>query len=203
MPISLTHINLSTRGFTPRRPDAEMGTVCVETGSPGRGRPPEETLLALAGSEAPRRASQPPRSATRVTSSLTSFTDWRWCTGRHKNCVALRPPRGLSNHHPLLASYDFQGSRGLKQKRKLSPGPDASGRKPDPVTRARHTFDPALPVRERARPVRTQVTELLPCSLSPLHPFHANFRSYYCLGGRRDSHPVSPNPPFAITIFRH
>ena len=46
------------------------------------------------------------------------------------------------NHHPLLASCDFQGSRGLKQKRKLSPGPDASGRKPDPVTRARHTYDP-------------------------------------------------------------
>ena len=38
LPISLTHINLSTRGSEPRRPDAEMGTVCVETGSPvGRG----------------------------------------------------------------------------------------------------------------------------------------------------------------------
>ena len=34
LPISLTHINLSTRGSEPRRPDAEMGTVCVETGSP-------------------------------------------------------------------------------------------------------------------------------------------------------------------------
>ena len=34
LPISLTHINLSTRGSKPRRPDAEMGTVCVETGSP-------------------------------------------------------------------------------------------------------------------------------------------------------------------------
>ena len=93
---------------------------------------------------APReRAAQPPRIPTRVTSSLASFTDWRWCTGRHKNCVALRPPCGLYNHRPLLASDDFQGPRGLKQKRKLSPGPDASGRKPDPVTRARHTYDPS------------------------------------------------------------
>ena len=32
LPISLTYINLSTRGSEPRRPDAEMGTVCVETG---------------------------------------------------------------------------------------------------------------------------------------------------------------------------
>ena len=95
----------------------------------------------------------PPRIATRVTSSLTSFTDWRWCTGHRKNCGALRPPCGLSYHHPLLASYDFQGSRGLKQKRKLSPGPDTSGRKPDPVTRARHTYDPAPPGgRDRASP---------------------------------------------------
>ena len=63
-------------------------------------------------------------------------------------------------HHPHLASYDFQGSRGLKQKRKLSPGPDASGHKPDPVTRARHTYDLALsPGGEQARPVRPQVTE--------------------------------------------
>ena len=54
---------------------------------------------------APReRAAQPPRIPTRVTSSLASFTDWRWCTGRHKNCVALRPPCGLLYHHPLLAS---------------------------------------------------------------------------------------------------
>ena len=94
-----------------------------------------------------------PGISTRVTSSLTSFTDWRWRTGRHKNCVALRPPCGLSYHHPLLASYDFQGSRGLKQKRKLSPGPDTSGRKPDPVARARHTYDPDLPEGEgRAGP---------------------------------------------------
>ena len=132
LPISLTHINLSTRGSEPRRPDAEMGTVCVETGSPVRAATGLHRL-------------PPPRISTRVTSSLTSFTDWRWCTGRHKNCVALRPPRGLSYHHPLLASYDFQGSRGLKQKRKLSPGPDTSGRKPDPVARARHTYDPATP----------------------------------------------------------
>ena len=34
LPISLTHISLSTRGSEPRRPDAEMGTVCVETGPP-------------------------------------------------------------------------------------------------------------------------------------------------------------------------
>ena len=38
LPISLTYINLSTRGSEPRRPDAEMGTVCVETGSP-QGQP--------------------------------------------------------------------------------------------------------------------------------------------------------------------
>ena len=37
LPISLTHIHLSTRGSKPRRPDAEMGTVCVETGSPTDG----------------------------------------------------------------------------------------------------------------------------------------------------------------------
>ena len=47
LPISLTHISLSTRGSKPRRPDAEMGTVCVETGSPEararrtRPRPPD------------------------------------------------------------------------------------------------------------------------------------------------------------------
>ena len=119
-----------------------MGTVRAETGSPARGRPRGKRPSPPCGGGAPPRASPPPRSATRVTSSLTSFTDWRWCTGRHKNCVALRPPSGLSYHRPLLASYDFQGSRGLKQKRKLSPGPDASGRKPDPVTRVRHTYDP-------------------------------------------------------------
>lgn len=111
-----------------------------------------------------------PRIATRVTTSHASFTDRRWCTGQHKNCVALRPPCGLSYHHPLLASYDFQGSRGLKQKRKLSPGPDACGHKPVPVTGARHTYDPTPPFWRRGTgPVRTQVTELLPCSLSPLH----------------------------------
>ena len=37
LPISLTYINLSTRGSEPRRPDAEIGTVCVETGSPEDG----------------------------------------------------------------------------------------------------------------------------------------------------------------------
>ena len=50
LPISLTYINLSTRGCEPRRPDAEIGTVCVETGLPGfgsrlpgRARPPRRT----------------------------------------------------------------------------------------------------------------------------------------------------------------
>lgn len=57
-------------------------------------------------------------------------------------------------HRPLLASDDFQGPRGLKQKRKLSPGPDTSGRKPDPVARARHTYGPAPPV--RAGPSRSE-----------------------------------------------
>ena len=38
---------------------------------------------------------------TRVTSSLASFTDWRWCTGQHKNCVALRPPCGFSTIVPF------------------------------------------------------------------------------------------------------
>ena len=37
LPISLTYINLSTRGYEPRRPDAEMGTVCVETGHSNAG----------------------------------------------------------------------------------------------------------------------------------------------------------------------
>ena len=36
LPISLTHIILSTRGSEPRRPDAEMGTGRVETGPPPR-----------------------------------------------------------------------------------------------------------------------------------------------------------------------
>ena len=147
LPISLTYINLSTRGSEPRRPDAEMGTVCVETGpSPRMAAPPAAVKQPL--------SPHPRRETPRVTSSLTSFTDWRWCTGRHKNCVALRPPCGLYNHRPLLASDDFQGPRGLKQKRKLSPGPDTSGRKPDPVTRARHTYGPAPPV--RASPSRSE-----------------------------------------------
>lgn len=107
----------------------------------GLRRPGRETRASPRASGARRG----PWNTTRVTSSLASFTDWRWCTGQHKNCVALRPPCGLSYHHPLLATSDFQGSRGLKQKRKLSPGPDTSGHKPDPVTRARHTYDPGPP----------------------------------------------------------
>ena len=147
MPISLTYINLSTRGSEPRRPDAEIGTVCVETvPSPRMSAPPAAAKQPL--------TPHPRAEAPCVTSSLTSFTDWRWCTGQHKNCVALRPPCGLSNHRPLLASDDFQGPRGLKQKRKLSPGPATSGRKPDPVTRAHHTYSPAPPV--RASPSRSE-----------------------------------------------
>ena len=56
------------------------------------------------GGQPPARGGAPRRQAgrggrgrlpARVTSSLASFTDWRWRTGQHKNCVALRPPRGF------------------------------------------------------------------------------------------------------------
>lgn len=78
----------------------------------------------------------------------------------------------ISVHHPLRFLGHFQGSRGLKQKRKLSPGPRTSGHKPDPVTGSRHTVRPG---HARAGPVRTQVTESLPCSLLLLRPSAHSF----------------------------
>ena len=91
LPISLTHIVLSTRGCEPWRPDAEMGTVCAKTGS---------------GPAVSRRARR-----TRVTSSRASFTGWRRHTGHRKNCGALRPPRGLKTINPCSLRMTF-GVRG-------------------------------------------------------------------------------------------
>ena len=151
LPISLTHIHLSTRGSQPRRPDAEMGTVCGETGSPkrsgGRDGGPPRTGRA-------RPDDDPCDYLTCIFHGLALVH------GTTQELCRSTATAWSLYHHPHLASYDFQGSRGLKQKRKLSPGPDASGHKPDPVTRARHTYDLALsPGGEQARPVRPQVTE--------------------------------------------
>ena len=75
LPISLTYINLSTRGFEPRRPDAEMGMVCVETG------PPEEADVggrarAATGQGTPRGgAVRSPRNAFTPTPSSVPESD--------------------------------------------------------------------------------------------------------------------------------
>ena len=106
-------------------------------------------------------------------------------------------------HHPLLAAYDFQGSRGLKQKRKLSPGPDASGHKPDPVARTRHTCDPAPPGQgtgpsrseHRSRndyrvpfrhctPLRLSLLSHVVVVLSPRAPRSRSLAASSCPGGR-------------------
>ena len=138
-----------------------------------------------------------------MTSSLASFTDWRWCTGRHKNCVALRPPRGFWNHRPLLASDDFQGPRGLKQKRKLSPGPDTSGRKPDPVARARHTCGPAPPVggRDRAGPNtgHGMITVFPFATASP----SASMVFIIICGASQPRHQQQPRPPLSPRAHTH
>ena len=97
---------------------------------------------------------RPSRRAARVCDLHLSWTGvGAWDDTR---TVALRPPCGLLKPTSLLASDDFQGPGGLKHKRKLSPGPDASGRKPDPVTSARHTYGPAPPAQGRASPGQSE-----------------------------------------------
>lgn len=128
LPISLTYINLSTRGFKPRRPDAEMGTVCVETGQSRHAPPAREP--------ATRHGHHPCDFLTCIFHGLALVH------GTTQELCRSTATVWFLNHRPLLDSYAFKGPRGLKQKRKLSPGPPASGHKPDPVTRAHHTYGP-------------------------------------------------------------
>ena len=148
LPISLTHIILSTRGCEPRRPDAEMGTACVETGSPrGTDDAPLSDAARLRETRGPPTvsAAQPP--ASDPCDFLTCI--FHGLALVHGTTQELCRSTATAWFSHTIAPFSLQvisrGPRGLKQKRKLSPGPDASGHKPDPVARTRHTCDPGPP----------------------------------------------------------
>ena len=108
-----------------------MGTVCVETGRTPTHR---RQHPAEAGPPPARRIDHPCDFLTCIFHGLAVVH------GTTQELCRSTATVWFLNHRPLLDSYAFKGPRGLKQKRKLSPGPAASGHKPDPVTRAHHTY---------------------------------------------------------------
>ena len=116
LPTSLTYISLSTRGFLPWRPAADMGTHRPETGVPREG--------SVRAGAAPRtaaavRSSRPPRNTpcSYLPRMFHGPAVVRGTPQEPRRSTADRVTNTLSHCEWLL------GSRRLKQKRKLFPGP--------------------------------------------------------------------------------
>lgn len=115
LPTSLTYISLSTRGFSPWRPAADMGTHRPENHRPqsaprqARRRPLRRNVRSLT----------PAAPKTETGSSLAIS----WTGSGARDAARTAALYGLPCTNTLSHSGWLPGSRRLKQKRELFPGP--------------------------------------------------------------------------------
>ena len=120
MPTSLTYISLSTRGFLPWRPAADMGTHRPETGVHRGGR-----VRACTAPERPKAHSSRTQQQTPPLVTPCSYLPRMFHGPAVVRGTPQEPRRSTADRvtNTLSLCEWLLGSRRLKQKRKLFPGP--------------------------------------------------------------------------------